>query len=214
MGIEVMRPSLMLRLDFTPTVQRNPVWPSRRCAPRDGAIRSRCWKAAISGGPVRACRHLRSIPGQLLTAGRWESLIHCGAPPNALEAWWQRGSQLMRIWIWCCDWATSTARKNRPRPRGNLFDLLAGALRICLGFQELLQQRHPCPLGGRSGHGVRRPSCGRLPPKREKKKLKLEKELVGFYNLPTIPLKASLFGADAAAHPDRWPPGGAGRQAR
>jgi len=171
MGIEVMPPDLNASgIDFTPTGERILFGLSAVRNLGDGAIRQ-LLEARISGGPFLSLADLCDrIPSTLMNRRALESLIHCGAL-DALETNGNR-AQLMADLDLVLDWANSRA-KDRASGQGNLFDLLAGAATA------------PAPGGGDLATAPKAAPVTDYPPN---EKLKLEKELVGFY-LSDHPLK-------------------------
>jgi DNA polymerase-3 subunit alpha len=137
----------------------------------EGAIRV-LLEARSSDGPFQSLADLCDrIPGSTLNRRSIEALIHCGAldalEPNANRA------QLMADLELVSDWAASRAR-DRASGQGNLFDLLAGAAAA-----------DPGSSGSDLSTAPRAAAVNDYPPT---EKLRLEKELVGFY-LSDHPLK-------------------------
>ncbi|MEB3235836.1 MAG: OB-fold nucleic acid binding domain-containing protein, partial [Cyanobacteriota bacterium] len=171
MGIEVMPPDVNASgIDFTPVGDKILFGLSAIRNLGDGAIRQ-LLDCRQAGGPFQALGELCDrIPGQQLNRRALEALIHSGAL-DALEPNGNR-AQLMADLDLVLDWASSRAR-DRASGQGNLLDLLGG--------------------GGDPGDSPA-PSAAAAPkaaPVRDypsQEKLRLEKELVGFY-LSDHPLK-------------------------
>ena len=173
MGIEVMPPDVNASgVDFTPVGDRILFGLSAVRNLGDGAIRQLI-EARQGDGPFGSLAELCDrIPGQQLNRRALEALIHSGAldnlEPNANRA------QLMADLDLVVDWASSRA-KDRASGQGNLFDLLSAA-------------------DSASSHGSATGDLSTAPraaPVRDyppTEKLRLEKELVGFY-LSDHPLK-------------------------
>ena len=176
MGIEVMPPDVNASgIDFTPTGDRILFGLSAVRNLGDGAIRQ-LLEARLNGGPFVSLADLCDrIPTALLNRRALESLIHCGAL-DALEPKGNR-AQLMADLDLVLDWAISRAR-DRASGQGNLFDLLSGAA------------GDPTAQGAASGRGdlSTAPKAAPVADYPPNEKLKLEKELVGFY-LSDHPLK-------------------------
>ncbi|MCP9850479.1 DNA polymerase III subunit alpha [Cyanobium sp. Morenito 9A2] len=172
MGIEVTPPDLNASgIDFTPTGGRILFGLSAVRNLGDGAIRTLIEERA--NGPFVSLADLCDrIPSSALNRRGLESLIHCGAldnlEPNANRA------QLMADLDLILDWASSRA-KDRASGQGNLFDLFAAAAPTEAG---------PAALADIST-APRAAPVSDYPPN---EKLRLEKELVGFY-LSDHPLK-------------------------
>ena len=165
MGIEVMPPDVNASgIDFTPTGDRILFGLSAVRNLGDGAIRQ-LLEARLAEGPFASLADLCDrIPTHLMNRRALESLIHCGAL-DALEPKGNR-AQLMADLDLVLDWASSRAR-DRASGQGNLFDLLGSA-----ATTEPSSAPRAAPVAD-------------YPPN---EKLKLEKELVGFY-LSDHPLK-------------------------
>jgi DNA polymerase-3 subunit alpha len=163
MGIEVMPPDVNASgIDFTPTEGRILFGLSAVRNLGEGAIRQLI-EARCEGGPFRSLADLCDrIPSQALNRRALESLIHCGAL-DALEPGGNR-AQLMADLDLVLDWAGSRA-KDRASGQGNLFDLLAAPAQEAGGPADL-------------STAPRAAAVSDYPPQ---EKLKLEKELLGFY---------------------------------
>ncbi|MFM7434428.1 MAG: DNA polymerase III subunit alpha, partial [Vulcanococcus sp.] len=171
MGIEVMPPDVNASgIDFTPVGDRILFGLSAVRNLGDGAIRA-LLEARSSDGPFRSLADLCDrIPGSTLNRRSLESLIHCGAL-DGLEPGANR-AQLMADLDLIVDWAASRAR-DRASGQGNLFDLMAAAIAAPEdGASDLSTAPKAAPVAD-------------YPPT---EKLRLEKELVGFY-LSDHPLK-------------------------
>jgi DNA polymerase-3 subunit alpha len=174
MGIEVMPPDVNASgIDFTPVGERILFGLSAVRNLGDGAIRA-LLEARSTDGPFRSLADLSDrIPGTMLNRRSLESLIHCGAL-DALEPQANR-AQLMADLDLIVDWAASRAR-DRASGQGNLFDLLGGGAADSAaaepGSADLSTAPKAAPVAD-------------YPPT---EKLRLEKELVGFY-LSDHPLK-------------------------
>ena len=173
MGIEVMPPDVNASgIDFTPVGDRILFGLSAVRNLGDGAIRQLI-ECRLADGPFASLAELCDrIPGQQLNRRAMEALIHSGAL-DALEPRANR-AQLMADLDLVVDWASSRA-KDRASGQGNLFDLLAAA-----------------DAGSPDGSGPADLSTApKAAPVRDyppTEKLRLEKELVGFY-LSDHPLK-------------------------
>ncbi|MEB3262227.1 MAG: DNA polymerase III subunit alpha, partial [Cyanobacteriota bacterium] len=172
MGIEVMPPDVNASgIDFTPVGDRILFGLSAVRNLGEGAIRQLI-DSRRQSGPFRSLADLCDrIPGQQLNRRALEALIHSGAL-DGLEPQANR-AQLMADLDLVLEWASSRAR-DRASGQGNLLDLLAGA------------------AGGSDSDGTAEPTTAPkaapvvdYPPA---EKLRLEKELVGFY-LSDHPLK-------------------------
>jgi DNA polymerase-3 subunit alpha len=174
MGIEVMPPDVNASgIDFTPVGERILFGLSAVRNLGDGAIRALI-EARLSDGPFRSLADLCDrIPGSTLNRRSLESLIHCGAM-DGLEPSANR-AQLMADLDLIIDWASSRA-KDRASGQGNLFDLLGG------GADAGPAASAP---GGDLSTAPKAAAVADYPPT---EKLRLEKELVGFY-LSDHPLK-------------------------
>ena len=173
MGIEVMPPDVNASgIDFTPVGERILFGLSAVRNLGDGAIRA-LLEARSGDGPFRSLADLCDrIPGTTLNRRSLESLIHCGAL-DALEPDANR-AQLMADLDLIVDWAASRAR-DRASGQGNLFDLLGGGNDAAV----------PADGGGDLSTA---PKAAPVPDYPPTEKLRLEKELVGFY-LSDHPLK-------------------------
>ena len=163
MGIEVMPPDVNASgIDFTPTEGRILFGLSAVRNLGEGAIRQLI-EARGNDGPFRSLADLCDrIASQALNRRALESLIHCGAL-DALEPGGNR-AQLMADLDLVLDWAGSRA-KDRASGQGNLFDLLAAPAQEAGGPADL-------------STAPRAAAVSDYPPQ---EKLKLEKELLGFY---------------------------------
>lgn len=161
MGIEVMPPDVNASgTDFTPVGDRILFGLSAVRNLGDGAIRSLI-EQREADGPFQDLADLCDrLPGQTLNRRALESLIHCGAL-DGLEAGGNR-AQLMADLDLVLEWASSRA-KDRASGQGNLFDLLGG------GSDSAPVAAMPKPKAA---------PVNDYPPT---EKLKLEKELLGFY---------------------------------
>lgn len=174
MGIEVMPPNVNASgTDFTPTGGRILFGLSAVRNLGDGAIRVLIEERSAKG-PFESLADLCDrLPSGALNRRGLESLIHCGAldglEPNANRA------QLMADLDLILDWASSRAR-DRASGQGNLFDLMAGAADSGDGAADGNADLSTAP---------RAAPVSDYPPR---EKLRLEKELVGFY-LSDHPLK-------------------------
>ncbi|MCS5690480.1 DNA polymerase III subunit alpha [Cyanobium sp. FGCU-6] len=165
MGIEVLPPDVNASgIDFTPVGERILFGLSAVRNLGEGAIRQLI-EARGSDGPFRSLADLCDrIPSQALNRRALESLIHCGAL-DALEPGANR-AQLMADLDLVLDWAGSRA-KDRASGQGNLFDLLAAP--VAAGAEAGPADLSTAP---------RAAAVADYPPA---EKLKLEKELLGFY---------------------------------
>jgi len=170
MGIEVMPPDVNAsRIDFTPTGERILFGLSAVRNLGDGAIRQLISERE-RGGSFRSLADLCDrLPSSALNRRGLESLIHCGAL-DALDPSGNR-AQLMADLDLLLDWASSRA-KDRDSGQGNLFDLMAASTPEADGPADLSLAPKASPVAD-------------YPPT---EKLRLEKELVGFY-LSDHPLK-------------------------
>ena len=172
MGIEVMPPDVNNSgIDFTPVGERILFGLSAVRNLGEGAIRQLI-EARRSDGPFRSLADLCDrISSQQLNRRALEALIHSGAL-DSLEAKANR-AQLMADLDLVLDWASSRAR-DRASGQGNLFDLLGG------GADQ--------SAGDSSGDLSTAPKAAPVADYPPTEKLRLEKELVGFY-LSDHPLK-------------------------
>jgi DNA polymerase III subunit alpha len=173
MGIEVMPPDVNASgIDFTPVGDRILFGLSAVRNLGDGAIRQLI-ECRLADGPFASLAELCDrIPGQQLNRRAMEALIHSGAL-DALEPRANR-AQLMADLDLVIDWASSRA-KDRASGQGNLFDLFAGAA-----------DSDPTEAGATDLSTA--PKAAAVPDYPPTEKLRLEKELVGFY-LSDHPLK-------------------------
>ena len=166
MGIEVLPPDVNASgIDFTPLQGRILFGLSAVRNLGDGAIRTLIDNRA-TGGPYTSLADLCDrIPASSLNRRALESLIHCGAM-DRLEPGANR-AQLMADLDLVLEWATSRARE-RASGQGNLFDLFASS---------------PASAGETSAaaNGVPTPRAAAVPDFPPSEKLRLEKELLGFY---------------------------------
>jgi len=166
MGIEVMPPDLNASgIDFTPVGERILFGLSAVRNLGEGAIRQLI-ETRHSDGPFLSLADLCDrLGGQQLNRRAVESLIHCGAL-DGLETSGNR-AQLMADLDLVLDWASSRA-KDRASGQGNLFDLLAAPATPASG---------PADRSDRSSAPKAAPVADYPPTE----KLRLEKELLGFY---------------------------------
>jgi DNA polymerase-3 subunit alpha len=178
MGIEVMPPDVNASgIDFTPVGARILFGLSAVRNLGEGAIRQLI-DVRQGDGPFASLADLCDrIPGQQLNRRALEALIHSGAL-DALEPKANR-AQLMADLDLVLDWASSRAR-DRASGQGNLLDLLGG-LGAAPGSAD---------AGAAAGAGslASAPKAAPVPDYPPTEKLRLEKELVGFY-LSDHPLK-------------------------
>jgi len=169
MGIEVMPPDVNAsRTDFTPNGDRILFGLSAVRNLGDGAIRQLI-ACRDSDGPFRSLADLCDrLPSSVLNRRGLESLIHCGALDGMDPA--ANRAQLMADLDLLLDWASSRA-KDRDSGQGNLFDLMAPAA----------DADGPTDLS-------LAPKAAPVPDYPPAEKLRLEKDLVGFY-LSDHPLK-------------------------
>ena len=173
MGIDVMPPNVNASgIDFTPVGDRILFGLSAVRNLGEGAIRLLI-EARQADGPFRSLADLCDrLPGQQLNRRALEALIHSGAL-DGLEPQANR-AQLMADLDLVLDWASSRA-KDRASGQGNLFDLLGGS-----------SAPDPGPDAGSDLSTA--PKATPVPDYPPTEKLRLEKELVGFY-LSDHPLK-------------------------
>ena len=176
MGIEVMPPDVNASgIDFTPVGDRILFGLSAVRNLGEGAIRQLI-EARQGDGPFASLADLCDrIPGQQLNRRALEALIHSGAL-DALEPKANR-AQLMADLDLVLDWASSRA-KDRASGQGNLLDLLGGFCGAAPAAGD----------GGVSGSLSTAPKAAAVADYPPTEKLRLEKELVGFY-LSDHPLK-------------------------
>ncbi|MEB3265988.1 MAG: DNA polymerase III subunit alpha [Cyanobacteriota bacterium] len=170
MGIEVMPPDVNASgLDFTPVGDRILFGLNAIRNLGEGAIRQ-LLECRLSDGPFRSLADLCDrLPSQTLNRRAMESLIHCGAL-DAMDPAANR-AQLMADLDLVLDWANGRAR-DRASGQGSLLDLLGGGAAAAEPSGGLATAPKAAPVAD-------------YPPN---DKLKLEKELVGFY-LSDHPLK-------------------------
>jgi DNA polymerase-3 subunit alpha len=162
MGIEVMPPDVNASgTDFTPVDDRILFGLSAVRNLGEGAIRLLIECRSVDGPFLSLADLCDRLPSQQVNRRALESLIHCGAL-DALDPAANR-AQLMADLDLILDWASSRA-KDRASGQGNLLDLLGG------GVAEQ-------PGGDRSTAPKAPPMADYAPTD----KLKLEKELLGFY---------------------------------
>ena len=177
MGIEVMPPDVNASgIDFTPVGDRILFGLSAVRNLGDGAIRQLI-EARSGDGRFNSLAELCDrLPGQQLNRRALEALIHSGAL-DALEPLGNR-AQFMADLDLVIDWASSRA-KDRASGQGNLFDLFGATAAAD-------------SAGGSDAAGLADISTApKAAPVRDyppTEKLRLEKELVGFY-LSDHPLK-------------------------
>ena len=169
MGIEVMPPDVNASgTDFTPVDNRILFGLSAVRNLGDGAIRALI-RSRQSDGAFQSLADLCDrVPSSVVNRRSLEALIHCGAL-DALEPQANR-AQLIADLDLLLDWAGSRAR-DRASGQGNLFDLMAA------------------PADDASdGATSLAPKAAPVKDYHPSEKLKLEKDLVGFY-LSDHPLK-------------------------
>ena len=166
MGIEVMPPDVNASgIDFTPVGERILFGLSAVRNLGEGAIRQLI-ETRNSDGPFPSLADLCDrLAGHQLNRRAIESLIHCGSL-DALEPSGNR-AQLMADLDLVLDWASSRA-KDRASGQGNLFDLLAAPATQASG-SSASSDRSTAPKAA---------PVADYPPT---EKLRLEKELLGFY---------------------------------
>ena len=164
MGIEVMPPDVNASgIDFTPVGERILFGLSAVRNLGDGAIRALI-ESRSSDGPFQSLADLCDrLSGQQLNRRAIESLIHCGSL-DALDPSANR-AQLMADLDLILDWASSRA-KDRASGQGNLFDLFAAPA----------ADSGPAPADLSTA-----PKAAPVADYPPREKLKLEKELLGFY---------------------------------
>ena len=169
MGIEVLPPDVNAsRTDFTPTENKILFGLSAVRNLGDGAIRHLMHEREREG-PFRSLADLCDrLPSSVLNRRSLESLIHCGAL-DALDPESNR-AQLMADLDLLIEWASSRA-KDRESGQGSLFDLMAPPT----------EEEGPADLS----LAPKASPVADYPPT---EKLRLEKDLVGFY-LSDHPLK-------------------------
>jgi DNA polymerase-3 subunit alpha len=172
MGIEVMPPDVNASgIDFTPVGDRILFGLSAVRNLGEGAIRQ-LLQARDGEGPFRSLADLCDrLPSQQMNRRALESLIHCGAldglEPSANRA------QLMADLDLVVDWAASRA-KDRASGQGNLFDLLGAASASAAPGSAAVSD---APAGDLATAPKAAPVADYPPTE----KLRLEKELLGFY---------------------------------
>ena len=176
-GIEVLPPDVNASgIDFTPVGDKILFGLSAVRNLGDGAIRMLI-EARQGDGPFRSLADLCDrLPGQQVNRRAMESLIHCGAL-DTLEPGPNR-AQLMADLDLVLEWSSSRAR-DRASGQGNLFDLLSGG-----GSAD----------GTAPGQQALAPKAAPVADYAPTEKLKLEKELLGFY-LSDHPLRQLAAGA-------------------
>jgi len=173
MGIEVMPPDVNASgVDFTPVGDRILFGLSAVRNLGDGAIRQLIEARQVDGPFGSLAELCDRIPGQQLNRRALEALIHSGALDN-LEPHGNR-AQLMADLDLVVDWASSRA-KDRASGQGNLFDLFTAP-------------DSGSPDGSGPGDLSTAPKAAPVRDYPPTEKLRLEKELVGFY-LSDHPLK-------------------------
>ena len=169
MGIEVMPPNINASgIDFTPDVKSILFGLSAVKNLGDGAIRNLIASREKDGSFSSLADICDRIPLSVLNRRGLEALIHCGAmdtfDPEANRA------QLIADLDLLIDWASSRAR-DRLSGQGNLFDLMS----------QTSKEADVADLSTA-------PKAGSVSDYSSSEKLRLEKELVGFY-LSDHPLK-------------------------
>jgi len=164
MGIEVMPPDVNASgIDFTPVGERILFGLSAVRNLGDGAIRSLIDSRGSDGTFQSLADLCDRLSGQQLNRRAIESLIHCGSL-DALDPSANR-AQLMADLDLILDWASSRA-KDRASGQGNLFDLFAAPA----------ADSGPAPADLSTA-----PKAAPVADYPPREKLKLEKELLGFY---------------------------------
>jgi len=164
MGIEVMPPDVNASgIDFTPVGERILFGLSAVRNLGDGAIRSLIDSRRSDGSFQSLADLCDRLSGQQLNRRAIESLIHCGSL-DALDPSANR-AQLMADLDLILDWASSRA-KDRASGQGNLFDLFAAPA----------ADSGPAPADLSTA-----PKAAPVADYPPREKLKLEKELLGFY---------------------------------
>ena len=171
MGIEVMPPDVNASgTDFTPVDNRILFGLSAVRNLGDGAIRALI-RSRQSDGAFQSLADLCDrVPSSVVNRRSLEALIHCGAL-DALEPQANR-AQLIADLDLLLDWAGSRAR-DRASGQGNLFDLMAAPA------DDAVDSSTDLSLA---------PKAAPVKDYHPSEKLKLEKDLVGFY-LSDHPLK-------------------------
>ena len=171
MGIEVMPPDVNASgTDFTPKDSRILFGLSAVRNLGDGAIRALISSRQTDGVFQSLADLCDRIPSSVLNRRSLEALIHCGAL-DALEPEANR-AQLIADLDLLLDWAGSRAR-DRASGQGNLFDLMAAPAEDAADASTDLSLA---------------PKAAPVKDYHPSEKLKLEKDLVGFY-LSDHPLK-------------------------
>jgi DNA polymerase-3 subunit alpha len=175
MGIEVMPPDVNASgIDFTPIGDRILFGLSAVRNLGDGAIRQLI-EIRQNDGPFRNLADLCDrIPSQQMNRRALESLIHCGAL-DALEPAANR-AQLMADLDLILDWASSRAR-DRASGQGNLFDLLAGPAATATSATAT----SATGAGDNATDLSTAPRAAAVADYPPTEKLRLEKELLGFF---------------------------------
>jgi DNA polymerase-3 subunit alpha len=168
MGIQVLPPDINRSgLDFTPEGDRILFGLSAVRNVGDGAI-EHLLAARKAEGPFQSLGDLcNRIDSHIVNRRALEALIHCGA----MDCFDTNRNQLIHDLTLVLDWAQSRAR-DRAIGQGNLFDLMGGSVasEAAAGFDS----------------APKAPQVEDFP---EQDKLKLEKELLGFY-ISDHPLKS------------------------
>ncbi|KZR87451.1 DNA polymerase III subunit alpha [Synechococcus sp. MIT S9508] len=171
MGIEVMPPDVNASgTDFTPRDSRILFGLSAVRNLGDGAIRALIRSRQTDGVFQSLADLCDRVPSSVVNRRSLESLIHCGAL-DALEPEANR-AQLIADLDLLIDWAGSRAR-DRASGQGNLFDLMAAPA------EDEAEASTDLSLA---------PKAAPVKDYHPSEKLKLEKDLVGFY-LSDHPLK-------------------------
>jgi len=177
MGIEVMPPDVNASgIDFTPVGDRILFGLSAVRNLGDGAIRQLIEARSGDGRFDSLAELCDRIPAQQLNRRALEALIHSGAL-DALESQGNR-AQLMADLDLVIDWASSRA-KDRASGQGNLFDLFGATAAVASGTDSAATSLADISTAPKAA------PVRDYPPT---EKLRLEKELVGFY-LSDHPLK-------------------------
>ncbi len=177
MGIEVMPPDVNASgIDFTPVGDRILFGLSAVRNLGDGAIRQLIEARSGDGRFDSLAELCDRIPAQQLNRRALEALIHSGAL-DALESQGNR-AQLMADLDLVIDWASSRA-KDRASGQGNLFDLFGSTAAAASGADSAATSLSDISTAPKAA------PVRDYPPT---EKLRLEKELVGFY-LSDHPLK-------------------------
>jgi DNA polymerase III subunit alpha len=173
MGIEVLPPDVnQSGLDFTPIGQSILFGLTAVRNVGVGPIEA-LMKAREEGGPFKSLADLCDrVDSKLLNKRAMEALIHCGAF-DKIQSNRQQAIKDLELVL---DWAQSRAR-DRASGQGNIFDLLGGG------------GESATPQGGLET-APKAPPIADYPPQ---ERLRLEKELLGFYisDHPLKPLRQS-----------------------